>query len=494
VAACGGVRTPEHGYRVLVGGADAELDEVLVHTLPMSFGRWVVAVVSVLLAVTAAPASAADPAPTTLSLTAPGGYADASTSLSVVLTDSAGTPLVGAPVVVERQVAGAWQAAGTVTTDASGAAALAQVLHRVPADNVWRATYAGDATYAPAASAVVTAPLSRRASVVAISAPRRVVDERSVVLKVRWLTSTSRPVAGPVVLQRRTAGRPWRGAGTLTTRADGTAQVRIRPRVDTRYRVLARALAWVLGDVSPVRKIDNVPPRRPVRLPQGAPSPRVEVPAQARAVGAGANVQVTQIPDGVWDQMTGVSWHRGCPVGRSGLRLVRVNYWGYDGYRHRGEIVAAAGASEAMAGALAEMFRRGFPIRSMYRIDRFGWSGRLQGGDDHRSMAAGNTSAFNCRQVVNRPGVRSPHSYGRSLDVNTWENPYRSATGLVPNTWWQSRSHPLVAWRSGSHPVVRIMRAHGLRWTYGNGDTQHFDAARHGRVVLPRGCAGIVCH
>ena len=82
-------------------------------------------------------------------------------------------------------------------------------------------------------------------------------------------------------------------------------------------------------------------------------------------------------------------------------------------------------------------------------------------------MAAGNTSAFNCRDVTGRPGVRSPHSYGRSLDLNTWENPYRSARGLVPNAWWQSRSHPRIAWRSRTHPVVRIMARHGLRWTYG---------------------------
>ncbi len=91
-------------------------------------------------------------------------------------------------------------------------------------------------------------------------------------------------------------------------------------------------------------------------------------------------------------------------------------------------------------------------------------------------MAAGNTSAFNCRQVVGNPGARSPHSYGRSLDVNTWENPYRSAQGTVPNTWWMGHSHTRVAWRSRSHAVVRLMASHGLRWTYGNGDTQHFDA------------------
>ena len=101
----------------------------------------------------------------------------------------------------------------------------------------------------------------------------------------------------------------------------------------------------------------------------------------------------------------------------------------------------------------------------MDRVDRFGWGRRSRGGDDYGSMAAGNTSAFNCRDVTGRPGVRSPHSYGRSLDVNTWENPYRSSHGWTPNGWWAGRSHERVAWRSRTHRVVRIMAGNGLRWT-----------------------------
>jgi hypothetical protein len=195
--------------------------------------------------------------------------------------------------------------------------------------------------------------------------------------------------------------------------------------------------------------------------------------------------------------MTGRSWHRGCPVGRGQLRLLRINYWAYDGYRRRGEVVAHADAVGNMRGALVAMYERELPIRSMYRVDRFGWSRRLRGADDYRSMAAGNTSAFNCRSVVGRPGVRSPHSYGRALDVNPWENPYRSSHGWVPNSWWVGRSHPRVAWRSRSHAVVRVMAAHGMRWTYGTADAHHFDArAGSGRIIVARGrgCATEVCH
>ena len=78
------------------------------------------------------------------------------------------------------------------------------------------------------------------------------------------------------------------------------------------------------------------------------------------------------------------------------------------------------------------MYDGRYPIRRMYRVDRFGWSKKLHGANDYASMRADNTSAFNCRSVVNKPGVLSPHARGRAVDMNTWENPYRSATGLVP--------------------------------------------------------------
>jgi hypothetical protein len=459
----------------------------------MSFGRWMVVFVSVLLVVTTAPARAAEPASTTLALAAPGGYAGQATTLRVALAQADGAPMAAAQVAVERRVAGAWTAVATVTTDEAGAAVLEQTLRRTAADNLWRASYAGDETHAPGADEAA-ATLRRRNAEVVLTGPARVVDERSALLRMRWTTVSGEPVRGTLRLDRRIAGQGWKRAGTLTTRADGRAHTRVSPRIDSRWRVRAPRLDWVHGDLSPVHLLDNVPPRAPIDLPAGAPEPRVKVPPQQRAVGEGANLVVTPIPDHVWGDMTGRTWHRGCPVGRAGLRLVRVNYWAYDGYRRRGEVVAAVGAADQIGGALREMYERGFPIRSMYRVDRFGWSARLQGGDDYTSMAAGNTSGFNCRWVVNRPGVRSPHSYGRSLDVNTWENPYRSATGLVPNSWWQPRSHPLVAWRSRSHPVVRIMRSHGLQWTYGRGDSQHFDARHHGRVVAYRGCLDVYCH
>ena len=67
-----------------------------------------------------------------------------------------------------------------------------------------------------------------------------------------------------------------------------------------------------------------------------------------------------------------------------------MTHLGFDGEARTGELVV----HEDVAAGVVEVFRalydRGFPIRSMRLVDDFG-------ADDDRSMAANNTSAFNCR-------------------------------------------------------------------------------------------------
>ncbi|TIC87532.1 hypothetical protein E8D34_10490 [Nocardioides sp. GY 10113] len=428
--------------------------------------------------------------PTELTAAAPAAVAGTAAPVTLTLTGD-GLPVPGADLTVERRTSGSWAPLAVVTTDADGAAVLEVTLATRPADNRVRARYDGDAEH-DAASVTLYLALRRAVSRLRLTGPATVVDETSATLTARWRAARL-PVAGPVRLQQRRGGG-WHTVRSRRTGADGEVGFRVAPRTDSRWRVVADALPWATGARSAVHALENLPPGTPVSLPRAAPEPRVALPRQARAVGAGARPTITPIPRGVWRQMRGNSWHRGCPVGRAGLRLLRINYWGYDGYRYRGELVAAAEAIAQMADALAAMYRRQLPIRSMYRVDRFGWSQRLRGADDYASMAAGNTSAFNCRDVVGRPGVRSPHADGRSLDVNPWENPYRSQQGVHPNRWWLTRSDPRVAWRSRGHAVVRVMARNGLRWTYGLGDLHHFDAAVAGRRLVPRGCADAVCH
>ena len=417
------------------------------------------------------PVHAADLPPTTLTLSAPAsGKALLAVPFTATLTDEGGAPVVGAAVTLARTGSTPTTASGT--TDSAGRVLVS--LPRPTGTSTWRATFAGDTTHAASASQVVTIVGRRYASRLVLTGPKRVVDERSVRLSMSWTASDGTPVSSAVTVYRRLGRGPWTVYRRLRTSA-GRVSLAVAPRVDSSWRATGTSNAWwLLADSSDILSVDNVPQVRPVAYPARAPRPAYTSP-QARATGAGARAVITTIPSGVWRTMVGRSWHRGCPLGRTGLRLLRINYWGFDGYRYRGEMVLSAAVVKRAAGALRDMYDGRYPIRRMYRVDRFGWSQKLHGANDYASMRSDNTSGFNCRSVVNKPSVLSPHARGRAIDVNTWENPYRSATGLVPNSWWASRSHPRIAWRSASHPVVRIWRAHGFRWTYGNGDSQHVD-------------------
>src|SRR6266542_3506985 len=93
------------------------------------------------------------------------------------------------------------------------------------------------------------------------------------------------------------------------------------------------------------------------------------------------------------------SWHAGCPVGPSHLRRVRLVYWGFDGTAHTGSLVVNAAAVGDLVRVFSRLYAARFPIRRMRPIDAYG-------ANDERSLAADNTSAFNCRYAI-APGPRS---------------------------------------------------------------------------------------
>jgi D-alanyl-D-alanine carboxypeptidase len=142
-------------------------------------------------------------------------------------------------------------------------------------------------------------------------------------------------------------------------------------------------------------------------------------PRHAHAAAApGYTFATHRLSPGVRKRITGVSWHRGCPVARGRLRYLRIAYHGFDGRVHKGEMVANASAVKPLRSAFATLFRRGFPIRRMRLVDDYG-------GSDYRSIEADNTSAFNCRRATGQSRW-SQHAYGLALDVNPIENPYVS--------------------------------------------------------------------
>ena len=130
---------------------------------------------------------------------------------------------------------------------------------------------------------------------------------------------------------------------------------------------------------------------------------------------------VTEIDDAVRARMTS-SWRPGCPVPLEELRLVTLDHWSTDGAEHSGELVVHRDLADGIVRVFAALWDTRFPIERMQLVD-------VYGGDDAASTRDNNTAAFNCRDVVGRPGAWSEHAFGRAIDVNPLVNPY----ALDPN-------------------------------------------------------------
>jgi Ca2+-binding RTX toxin-like protein len=175
-------------------------------------------------------------------------------------------------------------------------------------------------------------------------------------------------------------------------------------------------------------------------------------------------------------KMTGRSWHRGCPVGLGRLRLLRVPHWTMrDRDVHTGSLVVHRDADRRILRAMRELLQARFEIRRMKLIDRYG-------GDDHRSMNADNTSAFNCRFVAGTSRW-SEHAFGRAIDVNPVENPYVTPSGHVSPPAGRryadrSRHAPGMVHRGDAahRAFARVGWEWGGNWP-GTKDYQHFSAS-----------------
>ena len=175
----------------------------------------------------------------------------------------------------------------------------------------------------------------------------------------------------------------------------------------------------------------------------------------------------------------GHSWREGCPVPTEALRYIILNYHGFDGNVHLGEIIVHRDAVESTIAIFRELFAAGYPIRQMRLVSDFL-------GKDWRSIEADNTTAFNCRSVAGRR-IWSNHAYGKAIDINPLENPYISRRGHIAHQASRKfakrihhpqRGTPDKALITKDDKAYRIFKRHGWSWGgewHGAKDYQHFE-------------------
>ncbi len=191
---------------------------------------------------------------------------------------------------------------------------------------------------------------------------------------------------------------------------------------------------------------------------------RAEPPAFVGTQGA--------LPAAVAEKMRRFSWRPGCPVPLSDLVYLRLSHFGRDGTIQQGELVVHRELGSEVLAIFKALFEQRFPIEKMRLIDAYD-------GDDDRSMADNNTSAFNCRPVFGKPQVFSRHSHGRAIDLNPLWNPMVTPEGVLPpgGARFARRDKAVPGLLRKGDPAVRELTSRG--WTWGGDfvsikDYQHF--------------------
>jgi hypothetical protein len=171
----------------------------------------------------------------------------------------------------------------------------------------------------------------------------------------------------------------------------------------------------------------------------------------------------------------GKTWRPGCPVAPSQLRLLRLRYVGFDGRSRFGTMVVNASVVTSVVRVFATLYAKRFPLHSMIPESRFQ-------GHDPASMAADNTSGFNCRYAVaTGPKQWSVHAYGEAIDVNPVQNPYvfNGVAQPVAGKSYVNRRHvrPGMAEVGGvlNDAFASVGWFWGGRWS-SSPDYQHFSA------------------
>lgn len=224
--------------------------------------------------------------------------------------------------------------------------------------------------------------------------------------------------------------------------------------------------------------------RTPLAEPPG------EEPGEKRGFGAassegeGPAAEIRRLSSRRWREIVEAGMVRPeCPVQRPRqLRVVEINHFNFEGAVKRGQLVVNADAAESVVRIFSELYEQRFPIRRMDPVEAFD-------GDTNASLAADNTSAFNCRRAdqINAPFAESPHANGRAVDINPRENPWRDlrCDCWLPSSRFKAREAGDGKVTKGGL-VWRAFRAEGWIWqNIDVPDYMHFDTGYPSRP-LPR--------
>jgi peptidoglycan L-alanyl-D-glutamate endopeptidase CwlK len=137
------------------------------------------------------------------------------------------------------------------------------------------------------------------------------------------------------------------------------------------------------------------------------------------------------------------------------LAFVDILYYSFDGKRHQGQIIVNKKLEDDICEIFAFIEKIKFPIDRVIPVVEYQW-------DDHKSMAANNSSGFNFR-VIEGTTKLSMHSLGSAIDINPVQNPAIYPDGeIAPKGTKYKPGKPGTL--DQDHPVVRKFSELGWHW------------------------------
>jgi hypothetical protein len=169
--------------------------------------------------------------------------------------------------------------------------------------------------------------------------------------------------------------------------------------------------------------------------------------------------------------------HKPCPPEiLQSLGLMEVEYIGFDGHMHKGQIVVSIEVMAEVESFFKNALEISFPISKVVPLSHpeYRWNGV--------KVLADNVSAsFDYREIKNTDKL-SLHAHGLAIDINPVQNPYilyknGHKTVYPKKARWEPDKPGTL---SAEHPLVKLMEGFGWEWgghwkkESGRTDYQHF--------------------
>lgn len=221
------------------------------------------------------------------------------------------------------------------------------------------------------------------------------------------------------------------------------------------------------------------PPGTPTRTVEASPSPTHSTRGDGDPVALPAyTAKIRPIGPALRARMASSHGNQ-CPLRWRDLRYLQVSYVGFDAVPHVGELVVHRQHARSITQVFEKLYAARWPIDQMRLVDDYA-------GEDAESMAANNTSAYNCRPVAGSDSW-SQHAYGAAIDLNPVQNPYVQGSSVDPPAGRRfadldrSAGADVPPGAIGAGDVV-VEAFAGIGWEWGGDwrtakDYQHFSAS-----------------